>query len=374
MIGYKFLIVDTYYQIFLSWLYRKFPELADKDYYSQKEFIMGFCFGTADFYSKNLKKLGCEAEEIIPNNEILQKQWALENGLKLEKSYLSKIVGKIQKIKYFFPNINLSLAILKEQIKKFKPDILYIQDLSFCPPEFLKSMKKYVKLIVGQIACPLPHFNYIKSYDIIITSFPHFVDKLRSMGIKSEYLKIGFEPTVLEKIGKAEKRYNCTFIGGISKAHKKRLMFLEEVAKKLDVDFFGYGTEILDRNSPIITKHHGEVWGLDMYKVLCESKITLNHHIDVAENYANNMRLYEATGCGALLITDFKKNLPEIFVPGKEVIAYESPQDAIYKIKYYLEHEKEGKEIANAGQKRTLTEHTYYNRMSELLEIIKRYI
>ena len=33
------------------------------------------------------------------------------------------------------------------------------------------------------------------------------------------------------------------------------------------------------------------------------AKITINRHIDVSENYANNMRLFEASGCGALLIS-----------------------------------------------------------------------
>ena len=52
-----------------------------------------------------------------------------------------------------------------------------------------------------------------------------------------------------------------------------------------------------------------EVWGLDMYRALARSKITINRHINVAENNANNMRLFEATGTGSLLITDRKDNL-----------------------------------------------------------------
>ena len=46
----------------------------------------------------------------------------------------------------------------------------------------------------------------------------------------------------------------------------------------------------------------------------------------MAKSYANNMRLYEATGVGALLVTDWKENLGEMFEPGKEVVAYRSPE------------------------------------------------
>ena len=57
--------------------------------------------------------------------------------------------------------------------------------------------------------------------------------------------------------------------------------------------------------------------------VLRDSRITLNHHGNVPA-FANNLRLYEATGVGTLLITDWKPDLHEVFEPGKEVVAYRS--------------------------------------------------
>ncbi len=74
-----------------------------------------------------------------------------------------------------------------------------------------------------------------------------------------------------------------------------------------------------------------------------KSFITINRHIDVAENYANNMRLFEATGCGALLITDYKDNLNELFEIGEEIVAYRSPEEAAALIKYYLSNPKKPK-------------------------------
>jgi len=370
----NFLILDTYYPQFLSSLYDKYPALAEKSYSDQKDFIMGQCFGTADFYSKNLKKLGCEAAEIIPNNELLQKKWAVENGLKLKWTFFPRIANKIPQIKRLFPGRNDLLIILKEQIKKAKPEVLYMQDLSFCPPSFLLELKKYVKLLVGQIASPLPPVSYLKPYDLILTSFPHYSKRFKDMGINSEYFRIGFEPLILERIGTLGRRYSCTFVGGISPAHKKGTEWIEKLAGSVAMDFFGYGLETLDKSSPILPRHQGEVWGLDMYRALLSSKITINRHIDVAENYANNMRLYEATGCGAMLITEYKDNLNELFKDGSELVVYRSAEELIDRVRYYLEHEKEREAIAKAGQKRTLSEHTYYHRMRELLKIIGEYI
>ena len=110
-----------------------------------------------------------------------------------------------------------------------------------------------------------------------------------------------------------------------------------------------------------------------MYQILRNSKITLNHHGDIAP-YANNARLYEATGVGTLLITDWKRNLHEMFEPDKEMVAYRSPEECIELVQYYLEHDDEREAIAHAGQERTLREHTYYRRMQELVDILERYI
>jgi hypothetical protein len=268
---------------------------------------------------------------------------------------------------------NWLLDVLEWQIKKSKPDVLYFQDLSFCPPGFMRKIKKHVRLVVGQIACPLPPLHYLKAYDLILTSFPHYVERFRKVGINSEYFKIAFDPSVLGKAGAFEKKYTCTFVGGISPAHKTGTLLLEELARHVDIDFFGYGLETLDKNSLIRHRHHGEVWGLDMYRTLLSSKITINRHIDVAENYANNMRLYEATGCGAMLVTEYKDNLHELFEIGKEVVAYKNTEELVELIKYYTKHHDERELIARAGQDRTLSEHTYYNRMVNLIDIIDAY-
>ena len=117
----------------------------------------------------------------------------------------------------------------------------------------------------------------------------------------------------------------------------------------------------------------GQAWGREMYQILRKSRITLNHHGDIAP-YANNMRLYEATGIGALLVTDWKENLHEMFEPGKEVVAYRTPEECVDLVKYYLDHDEEREVIAHAGQQRTLREHTYYQRMHELMAIARNYL
>ena len=49
---------------------------------------------------------------------------------------------------------------------------------------------------------------------------------------------------------------------------------------------------------------------------------------DIAGPYAVNMRMYEATGSGAALITEQKANLADLFTPGEEVLAYTDAANA----------------------------------------------
>jgi spore maturation protein CgeB len=43
-------------------------------------------------------------------------------------------------------------------------------------------------------------------------------------------------------------------------------------------------------------------------------------------------------------------------------------------IQYYLDHQNEREAIARAGQERTMREHTYYQRVKELVDIVGRYL
>ena len=203
---------------------------------------------------------------------------------------------------------------------------------------------------------------------------PHFVRKIRKMGIKSEYLKWAFEQSILKEISKNERVYNVSYVGAFSPHHSQGNKTLETLAKKIKVDFWGYSENFLSPLSPIRKSFHGQAWGKDMYTIFSKSKIVINRHINVAGNYANNMRLYEATGMGALLVTDYKKNINDFFEDGKEIVTYKNTDDLIKKVKYYLENEKEMLRIASAGQLKTLNYHNYTIRIKELHGILLKYL
>jgi spore maturation protein CgeB len=83
------------------------------------------------------------------------------------------------------------------------------------------------------------------------------------------------------------------------------------------------------------------------------------------------MRLFEATGAGAMLVTESAPNLSDFFAEGREVVTYDHPDDLMEKLSHYLEHDGERIAIASAGQRRTLRDHTYAQVMARLSEILE---
>lgn len=88
---------------------------------------------------------------------------------------------------------------------------------------------------------------------------------------------------------------------------------------------------------------------------------------------SDNIRLFEGTGCGFLLMTENAPNLHLLFEVGKELVAYDNLDDLAGKIRCYLQQDKERKSIALAGQKACIEKHGYGKRIIEFENIIKKY-
>lgn len=393
----KFLIVNTDYRDFLEWLYTSNPGREEGKYAEQMRVRQESLFGVADFYSSNLIKLGHEAHDIYANNEFMQKAWAREHHVPAEGTppRWQKAESMIKYIRrgqaymplgyfkeFFRPLLRWTdrkqtwiYEILSAQIKHFQPDVVLNQDMDFIDTAFWRQIKPEVRVLVGQNAalCPSGGKNF-NCYDFVISSFPPTIDFFRKRGASAELNKLAFEPAVLSRLENKKKVFDVTFIGSLFDCHRSRVDWLENLCNRFPgLKIWGPGIKNISSRSPIRKRYMGQAWGLEMYQIIRDSRITLNHHGDVPP-YANNMRLYEATGVGALLLTDWKENLPEMFIPGREVVAYRTPEECAELIQYYLEHDEERESIARAGQARTLREHTYAQRMRELVDLVRRYL
>jgi hypothetical protein len=120
------------------------------------------------------------------------------------------------------------------------------------------------------------------------------------------------------------------------------------------------------------TRCFDPVYGLDMYKLFSQSKITFNSHSQPAGITVDNMRMFQATGMKSCLLVNYGENLSDLFVEDKEVVVYSSIPECIEKARYLLDNDKVREEIAKKGQLRTLKDHTVLNRCKQIDEIIQK--
>ena len=373
---------ESYYQPYFDQFYRNWPHLIYSSYLDQYNAIMEDCVGWSDFWKTHLEKLGSyEVEETILNAQHLQKQWAKENNF----SYSSE---------------NWVVEILEAQIDRFQPDILFINDIFYVTPSKRKSIKaKFpgVKLLIGWDGTGTSDIKNYEGYDLVLSCVRQIVDDYLHHGKQSLFFPLAFDPSVLEKISVQEEMYGVSFTGSLALfkgGHHTRLRLLgalaQEIKMNLWIPAFGSGwfpfsrwqlyrlikgrfQEFIDVYK-IRKRNQGALFGIDMYNVLASSKITINSHIDASTKSAANYRLFEATGVGSCLVTDWKDNLSEYFEPEKEVVTYRTPQECIEKVKYLLHHEEERKRIALAGQQKTHREFTFEKRIHKFAEEIQKYL
>lgn len=86
------------------------------------------------------------------------------------------------------------------------------------------------------------------------------------------------------------------------------------------------------------------------------------------------MRLFEATGVGTCLLTDWKENLSSLFDVDREVVTYRSTEECLERMHYLQNNPDVCSAIAQAGQKRTLRDHTFAHRAQRFDEIIQAHL
>lgn len=220
------------------------------------------------------------------------------------------------------------------------------------------------------------------AYDHFFTNSPDAVSRHRDAGCAApHWLTFGISPTVHRKIeltGLERRTYgsDICFSGTIS---EKRLHILESLAD-FDIRIWAPrcittatgATESIQRplpaSSPLYDKFSDRrVWWDEMVKVYNASRIVLNIH---DPQTCPIMRDFEAPGCGAFLITDSAQKLAELFIPGEEIVCFESVDDLRAKVQYYLCHADERGAIARNGYEKAHALHRYQHRMDELIATI----
>lgn len=107
-----------------------------------------------------------------------------------------------------------------------------------------------------------------------------------------------------------------------------------------------------------------------MPKVFRASKINLNMTIPNIKS-GIPLRVWDILGSGGFLLTNYQAEIPYYFEEGKDLVCFDGIEDMRDKVKYYLSHEEERAKIARNGYEKVKEHHTYVDRLSKILTIVK---
>lgn len=96
--------------------------------------------------------------------------------------------------------------------------------------------------------------------------------------------------------------------------------------------------------------------------VFHHSKINLNITLRSIKS-GIPLRAFDIMGAKGFLLTNWQEDFVDCFVPDEDFVYYSDSEDLMYKIEYFLSHEKERLEILQNGYIKVLRNHTFEKRI-----------
>lgn len=191
-----------------------------------------------------------------------------------------------------------------------------------------------------------------EEFDIVFVTISDHVDIFKKhLGHERVYwLPHAGEPSCYTKHF-IVKKYDVSFIGHIPT--QERSEYLDEAFRAGEHIFFG--------------KRFFE----EAAEIYSASKIVFNHSIAGEAN----MRAFEATLTGSMMLTNISQDLVKLGFKDKENCVFYSDKSQIQPlIEYYLAHDEEREAIARNGMELAFNNHTYLHRAKQIMDIWRNYV
>ena len=265
-------------------------------------------------------------------------------------SYI-KTTSQINIIMAGFLPTNNKIEPLHENTK----NILYIVYPQFGEKEnkeLIPSKTSYLKKII--------HISKKEGINAIVTASKELADNLREHNVNAYYIP-QFTNTKRFYPDYDEKLKSEVFFVGINSFYRKAAPAVLEAG--LPITIYGPGWKTakapyLDNN--ILRKHYSS------------AKIVLNDTREGMKEFGFiSNRIFDATACETLIITDYMPEIEEIY--GDTVPMYKNKEELISLVKYYLDdkNQEERKDKARRAREITLKNFTSDKAATTIHEIIK---
>jgi len=296
-------------------------------------------------------------------------------------------IGHTQKRVKFGPAIKKMNDALLGVCEKETPTAVLFELSDLVLPSVLKRMKERhpeTELILFHNDNPFVglhnrikwrHFlNCIPIADLVLVFRPSNVAQAKRYGAKCVSILLPYYCTSLHKPippRSESNRSDVIFIGHY--ADDGRVQLLDYLVRNdVNVRVFGPGwVEATKRYPWLMDNHLREVRGEEYSRLLSSAKIGLVL-LSQANRDVYTTRCFEIPACGTFMLAPRTKELESIFRDGLEAVYFDSKQDLLDKINYYLVHEEERERITKAGRKRCVEGgNSEIDRARQIIELIE---
>lgn len=211
----------------------------------------------------------------------------------------------------------------------------------------------------------------------------------REMGCKYHTIPLAADDSVLFPEFVKDYATDIAYVG--TYLPQKRKIFHEEVfplRKKYRLDLYGQDWTVTSRlagwgqrfgqlfNVPILRSLQKQTLELsDERKIYSSAKILINIHEDYQRHFGGdcNERTFKIPLCSGFEIVDNVKCIKKYFKEDEEIVVALNKADWFDKIDHYFRYPEDKLKIIEAGHQRVKTDHTYKNRVWELLRLYKSF-
>lgn len=225
----------------------------------------------------------------------------------------------------------------------------------------------------NRLTCPRWVAAGIPLYDLYACTKRAIMDNVQAAGCRHvAFVPFGYEPSLHfpDKFASSEEsgKFSCdvVFVGG---ADRNRYRYFEAMVRALpDLRPHLYGG-YWDRSPTLARYARGFALGRDYRLALRGAKIALCL-LRRPNRDTHTMRTFEIPACGAFMLAERAAEQQEFFREGEEVGYFSSGEEAVEKVRYYLNHDSERRRMAEAAyHKVTRGNHTYGHRLRQVQEL-----
>lgn len=147
---------------------------------------------------------------------------------------------------------------------------------------------------------------------------------------------------------------------------RERLILLNICGKYYKTSLYTYkGSELIKNVDVLPPVDYVD----EMPLVFAKTKINLNPSLKAIQS-GIPLRAFDVMAAGGFLLTNYQQEILDYFESEKELVVYDSIEDAVEKVSFYLKNDSVRKKIALCGQENVLENHTLQKRFNEIVNIV----